>query len=70
MFTIDRLRSYLLALLGETSYEDYEVTLQDGDDVLIEYVMATSSEQAAWSAMELSTHRGCVLKNVRLCDGW
>ncbi len=70
MFTIDRLRRYLLALLGQSKYIDYEVTLQDGDDVFTEYVMATSSEQAAWSAMELSTRRGCELKNVRVCDAW
>ena len=60
----------MLALLGQSKYIDYEITLQDGDDVFTEYVMATSSEQAAWSALELSTHRGCELINVRVCDAW
>tara|TARA_R100000951_G_scaffold78060_1_gene65885 strand:- start:1015 stop:1194 length:180 start_codon:yes stop_codon:yes gene_type:complete len=59
-----------MALLGRTKYEDYEVLLRDGDDVFTEYVVAPNSEQAAWSALELSTHRGCELINVRVCDAW
>lgn len=59
-----------MPLLGRTRYEDYEVLLRDGDDVFTEYVVASNSEQAAWSALELSTHRGCELINVRVCDAW
>ncbi len=59
-----------MPLLGRTIYEDYEVLLRDGDDVFTEYVVASNSEQAAWSALELSTHRGCELINVRVCDAW
>lgn len=59
-----------MPLLGRTKYEDYEVLLRDGDDVFTEYVVASNSEQAAWSALELSTHRGCELINVRVCDAW
>jgi hypothetical protein len=59
-----------MPLLGRTKYEDYEVLLRDGDDVFTEYVVASNSEQAAWSALELSTHRNCELINVRVCDAW
>lgn len=59
-----------MPLLGRSRYEDYEVLLRDGDDVFTEYVVASNSEQAAWSALELSTHRGCELINVRVCDAW
>ena len=59
-----------MPLLGRTRYEDYEVLLRDGDDVFTEYVVASNSEQAAWSALELSTHRGCELINVSVCDAW
>ena len=59
-----------MALLGTTSYREYEVLLQDGDELFLEYVVAKDAEHAAWSALELSKHRNCKLKNVSLSDEW
>ena len=60
-----------MALLSRTHYDEYEVTMvDDTGNVFIEYVLAPDVERAAWQAMELSTQRECVLKNVRMCDDW
>jgi len=60
-----------LALLGKVRYDDYEVILEDdAGDLHTMYVVAPDYEQAAWSAMELSTQQKCTLKNVRMCDEW
>lgn len=60
-----------MPLLGKTRYDDYEVLLEDqAGDLHITYVVAPNSEQAAWSAMELSIQRNCTLKDVRMCDEW
>lgn len=71
LFTITRWGYQLLALLGRTRYDDYEVLLEDeAGDLHTMYVVAPNSEQAAWSALELSEQRNCTLKNVRMCDEW
>ena len=44
----------------------YEVTLSSGT----RYLLAPDSEQAAWSALELSRERNDELVNVRLSDEW
>ena len=58
-----------MPLLGIKRY-DYEVTLNDGDDIFIEYITAKDSETAAWIALDLSEYRNCTLKDVRLSDEW
>ena len=60
-----------MPLLGRTRYDDYEVTLEnEAGDLHTMYVVAPNLEQAAWSAMELSTQRNCTLKDVSMCDEW
>ena len=59
-----------MSLLGTTSYKEYEVLLQNGDELFLEYVVAQDLEHAAWAALELSKHRNCKLKNVTLSDEW
>jgi hypothetical protein len=59
-----------LPLLGRTKYQEYEVTLVDGEELWIEYVVAPNLEHAAWSALELSKNRDAQLKNVKLTDDW
>lgn len=44
----------------------YEVTLSSGT----RYILAPDSEQAAWSALELSHERNDKLINVRQHDEW
>lgn len=48
------------------SVSTYEVTLSSG----VRYILAPNSEQAAWSALELSLERNDKLINVRLTDEW
>ena len=52
------------------SGKTFEVKLIQGEEVFKEYVLAQDSEHAAWSALELSTHRNCKLKDVKLVDEW
>jgi endoglucanase Acf2 len=59
-----------LPLLGRTKYQEYEVTLVDGEELWLEYVYAPDLEHAAWSALELSKNRDAQLKNVKLTDDW
>ena len=59
-----------MPLLGQTRFNEYEVLLQDGDDILYEYVVASNSEDAAYTALELSSRRNCTLKDVRMSDEW
>ena len=59
-----------MPLSGTTQWKEYEVLLQKGDELFLEYVVAKDLEHAAWSALELSTHRNCTLKNVSLTDEW
>lgn len=58
-----------MPLLGNKHY-DYEVILDDGENIFTEYVIAKDNEHAAWTALELSNDRTCTLKNVRRCDDW
>ena len=58
-----------MPLLGKKKF-DYEVTLNCGDEVVTEYVIANDNEHAAWAALELSTNRKCQLINVRRSDEW
>jgi hypothetical protein len=45
---------------------EYEVTLSSG----VWYLLAPSSEQAAWTAQELSRERKDTLLNVKQTDEW
>ena len=46
---------------------EYNVTLSSGEVI---YILARSSEQAAWSALELAEDRTLKLVDVRLSDEW
>lgn len=46
---------------------EYNVTLSSGETT---YILAANSEEAAWSALELSEDRDCKLIDVRLTDEW
>jgi len=46
---------------------EYNVTLSSGEVI---YILARSSEQAAWSALELAEDRTLRLIDVRLSDEW
>tara|TARA_A100001035_G_scaffold261665_1_gene240825 strand:- start:1744 stop:1968 length:225 start_codon:yes stop_codon:yes gene_type:complete len=46
---------------------EYNVTLSSGE---VMYILARSSEQAAWSALELAEDRTLKLVDVRLTDEW
>jgi hypothetical protein len=59
-----------MPLLGQSKLKEYVVLLDDSDDIRTEYVLAPSSEEAAWIAMELSENRNCTLKDVRISDEW
>ena len=59
-----------MPLLGQTRFNEYEVLLEDGDDIYYEYVVAPNSEEAAYTALELSSRRNCTLKDVRMSDEW
>jgi hypothetical protein len=59
-----------MPLLGQSKLKEYVVLLDDSDDIKTEYVLAPSSEEAAWIAMELSENRNCTLKDVRISDEW
>ena len=58
-----------MPLLGNKRF-DYEVILNDGDDIFTEYITAKDAETAAWIALDLSEYRNCTLKDVRLSDEW
>jgi hypothetical protein len=45
---------------------EYEVTLGSG----VWYLLAPDSEQAAWTALELSRERNDKLVNVKQTDEW
>ena len=60
-----------MPLLGKDRCDEYEVILMDEvGNVFVEYVLAPDVERAAWQAMELSSQRDLMLKDVRLCDEW
>ena len=46
---------------------EYNVTLSSGETM---YILARSSEQAAWNALELAEDRSLKLVDVRLTDEW
>lgn len=46
---------------------EYNVTLSSGEVI---YILARSSEQAAWSALELAADRTLKLVDVRQTDEW
>ena len=61
----------IMSLLGKVRYDEYEVHMMDDvGNVRVEYVLSPDVERAAWQAMELSSQRGCTLKNVRMIDEW
>ena len=56
-----------MALLGKIFYDQYEIRMVDDfENVLIEYVLATDVEDAAHQAYELSNRRSCTLTDVLL----
>ena len=60
-----------MPLLERAKYDDYQVILEDSaGDLHTMYVVSPNTEQAAWSALELSRQRNCKLKDVRICDEW
>ena len=59
-----------MPLLGRAKFEEYAVTLQEGKELNTWYLLAPSSEEAAWSALELSMDRNAILKNVIRTDEW
>tara|TARA_R100001463_G_scaffold10183_2_gene30018 strand:- start:599 stop:778 length:180 start_codon:yes stop_codon:yes gene_type:complete len=59
-----------MPLLGKSRFEEYAVTLQEGEDLITTYLLAPSLEEAAWSALELSKDRDAILKNVIRTDEW
>lgn len=59
-----------MPLLGRSKYEEYAVTLQEGEELNTIYLLAPSLEDAAWSALELSTDRNAILKNVIRTHEW
>jgi hypothetical protein len=48
------------------SLREYEVTLSSG----VWYLLAPDSEQAAWTALELSRERNDELVNIKQTDEW
>ena len=59
-----------MPLLGTTKWVEYMVTLQEGEELNTMYLLAPNSEEAAWSALELSTDRNAILKNITRTDEW
>lgn len=59
-----------MPLLGTTKWVEYMVTLQEGEELNTMYLLAPNSEEAAWSALELSTDRHAILKNITRTDEW
>lgn len=53
--------------LSHSPLREYNVILSSGETT---YVLAASSEEAAWHALELSEDRNCKLVNVMLTDEW
>jgi len=53
--------------LSHSPLREYNVILSSGETT---YVLAASSEEAAWHALELSEDRKCKLVNVMLTDEW
>jgi len=59
-----------MPLLGNR-FDEYEVTMMDDfENLIVDYVLAPNVERAAWQAMELSSRRNLILKDVRMCDEW
>ena len=58
-----------MALLGETHWEEFEITMMDDfENIIVDYVLAPNIERAAWQAYELSNRRNLLLKDVRLLN--
>ena len=53
--------------LSHSSLREYNVTLSSGETM---YILAQSSEQAAYDALELAEDRSLKLVDVRLTDEW
>lgn len=60
--------------LSQSPLQEYMVTLSNENEGFYSldtiYILAHDSMEAAYNAMELSTDRNCILKDVRLCDEW
>ena len=53
--------------LTHSSLREYNVTLASGE---VMYILARSSEDAAWDALELAEDRSLTVTDVRLTDEW
>lgn len=53
--------------LTHSSFREYNVTLSSGE---VMYILARSSEDAAWDALELAADRSLNVIDVRLTDEW
>jgi len=53
--------------LTHSSLREYNVTLSSGE---VMYILARSSEDAAWNALELAADRSLKVYDVRLTDEW
>ena len=53
--------------LTHSSFREYNVTLSSGE---VMYILARSSEDAAWDAKELAADRSLTVIDVRLTDEW
>jgi len=53
--------------LTHSSFREYNVTLSSGE---VMYILARSSEDAAWDALELAADRSLTVIDVRLTDEW
>ena len=53
--------------LTHSSLREYNVTLSSGE---VMYILARSSEDAAWDAKELAEDRSLTVIDVRLTDEW
>ena len=53
--------------LSHSSFREYNVTLSSGE---VMYILARSSEDAAWDAKELAGDRSLTVIDVRLTDEW
>lgn len=52
---------------GGGKFSEYNVTLSSGESF---FILAANSEDAAWTALELSEDRQCKLINVMLTHEW
>ena len=58
-----------MPLLGKSEWNEYEIVMMDDfENLVVDYVLASNVEHAAWKAYELSNRRNLLLKDVKLYD--